>query len=120
MLVYMATEGGSTEEWNDLLEQELHADIQCHLDAHREILVIGDFNGHIAVPAGKLYGIYEASNRNGRRIESLIQSNNLTILNNHQDKCKGKWTWCRGNQKINSGLCSRIKEHSPAHSQYDN
>jgi exonuclease III len=108
-VVYMATEVPSAEEWNDLLEQELHADIQYHLDAHREILVVGDFNGHIAMPAGKLSGVYEASNRNGKRIESLTHSHNLTILNNHQDKCKGKWTWCRGAQRsiVDYALASR-------------
>jgi hypothetical protein len=98
-LVYMATEGASTEEWNDTLEEELQSDIQTHIDARREILLIGDFNGHVATDSGLLHGLYGSSNRNGRRVVGLATHNDLHLLNNFQDKCTGQWTWCRGQHR---------------------
>jgi hypothetical protein len=89
-LIYMSVDSANAEEWNNQLEEGIQADIQAHREAGREIVLIGDFNGHVATNEGLLQGIYESSNRNGRRIEGLVHNNELVILNNILNNIQGK------------------------------
>ena len=82
-------------EWNDYIELQLRADVS---ELHREgymVLLMGDFNGHVAVG---LDDVIQDLDVNGLRLVSLAADNDLTI-GNFSDKCKGQWTWMRGLQK---------------------
>jgi len=78
--VYMGNDTKDNKVSNEKLFQELQEEIDALEKEGIGIIIIGDFNGHIAEGKGK--------DRNGRWLKEIIIKNNLR-LGNDSDKCKG-------------------------------
>lgn len=66
-------------------------------EQNKDIIIIGDFNGHIHSNDGGSQELHE-TNENGRLLIDLIRSHNLTLIYSSEN-CKGTCTWIRANQK---------------------
>ena len=82
--------------------------IENQLEKSENIILIGDYNGHI-----KEIGT-QKENINGKTMKSIIDRHNLFLINT-SDKCTGKVTWQRNEQKstidyvaINEKLIEKI------------
>jgi exonuclease III len=90
--VYMATNSGvQSSVWNNHIRDVLEADMQQLAGEGKHILMLGDFNAHIAALGGK-------EDAEGRVTKDWLRENNLSILNTEQC-CRGLWTWMRGESK---------------------
>lgn len=85
-------------ESNDQIEQELTRDIATLKQEGQAVVLLGDGNGHIAENDGGVKGVERSTDLNGRRLLRLMDKMNLEMVN-RTDKCKGKWTWMRQQQK---------------------
>ena len=83
--------GGENRQTNEAIKNEIEKLIENNDD---RLLILGDFNAHV----GHL-GPQE-EDENGRRINSLIENNGLTLLNSDM-KCKGEITW-QGNHQVSA------------------
>ncbi|KAM7291590.1 hypothetical protein ISCGN_028163, partial [Ixodes scapularis] len=90
---------GSQEEMNQKIYECLMQDIQ-ELQGQHEVIVLGDFNGHLEELDGKM-------DANSRRLMNLARRNNL-VVSNLEEKCEGTVTWTARDQcsSIDYGLLS--------------
>ena len=82
-----------------------------HCDDDELVFIMGDFNAHVGI-----IGEQEL-NYNGKIVLDIMTENNMITLND-TDKCKGKYTWSRGQSKsvidfvlVNSlafGICDQM------------
>ena len=97
--VYMNAEGTKDEKQNEEKTRMLEEDIKRLQGENHEIIIIGDFNGHIQTQeGGGGRKTKQKTNRNGRRLLNMIKNTKLKILNGNY-KVEGKWTWMRKTQK---------------------
>ena len=91
-LVYVATNKKAHDEWNDELYGILNAEMSVLDQLNKNVMIMGDFNGHV-----QWEGTSE-ENKNGKRVRNFTEEHNMDIVN-LTEMCKGKWTWMRNNQK---------------------
>ena len=107
--IYSPTEKSDLETINSFYS-ELNKTIQEH--AHKNLIVMGDFNGQIGVrrpEENTIIGPFTYSNkprsRNGEKITNFAKGNNLIILNTMYKKKKNKmWTWISPDGKIKNEI----------------
>lgn len=87
-VVYMWC-GQADRQQNETLWQCLGEDIKC-LQAEHQVLLLGDFNGHLEDLGG-------VTDRNGQELLATMDRHHL-VLANLQDKCEGRVTWSSGNR----------------------
>ena len=63
-----------------------------------DVMVVGDFNGHIGDGLDGIEGGDQDKNRNGRRLLSFSRETGFRIVNRDM-VCKGKWTWNSGDRR---------------------
>ena len=68
-LVYMGIDSSENTAWNDKIQESLIQEGLEHREQGRQILVFGDFNGHLAWQQGD--GSITALDRNGRRVIAI-------------------------------------------------
>ncbi|XP_068203194.1 uncharacterized protein PF3D7_1120000-like [Palaemon carinicauda] len=90
--VYMDC-GGDREgkERNVVIRAELAKKIE-EVEEDEALIIMGDFNGHLGFLG------YQEENENGKKILEVINNKNLILLN-VDEKCKGTYTWERGDQR---------------------
>lgn len=72
------------------LPQCLHGDVR-RMDQRVEVLIMGDFNGHLETLDGK-------QNGNGRLLRRLTDDLDLEVVN-LRDTCMGQFIWCARNSR---------------------
>ncbi|XP_068205230.1 uncharacterized protein PF3D7_1120000-like [Palaemon carinicauda] len=92
IVVYMDC-GGDREgkERNIEIRAELEKKIE-EVEEDQALIIMGDFNGHLGFLG------YQEENENGKKILEIINNKNLILLN-VDEKCKGAYTWERGDQR---------------------
>ena len=112
--VYFAVDKGENEDFNDNLCETIIDEGNHHKSNGCNLLLLGDFNGHIGAGPDGIEGSQELNN-NGRRIFRICECLNLEIANKFRC-CKGKWTWGRGTDKsiidfalVDSTIKSKLK-----------
>ena len=63
-----------------------------------KILLVGDLNAHVGNDEYGIKGNHETVGPNGEQYRKFINNNNLNLMNN-TDRCKGKWTRIKGDNK---------------------
>ena len=97
--LYMASgEGQKARDWNDKIEELVNNDVHEMYEEGKRIILIGDFNGHIAEEDGGVHGCTHQTNINGERIKRIMKHNNLHMINKIE-QCRGKWTWMARDRK---------------------
>ena len=89
ILVYLSVNDFSL---NKNIIEEINKNINKELDIQQDLLILGDFNGHVGFLGP------QKINKNGELLLDLIDKNNLILQNNHID-CIGEITWERGENK---------------------
>jgi len=95
-VVYLAA--GGTERntnWNEKLLEKIQHEIEVIRNQGLEIIIVGDFNGHIGEKEG---GRVRGWNVQGMSNVKAWKEWGVEMVNRSR-KCKGKWTRMRGNQK---------------------
>ena len=96
-VVYMYMAAGRdpvSVEWNRLLIEKLDREIGLLKDQGKDIMLVGDFNGHIGEPAnGDRHSV--APDRQGREVKAAWARWGLEMVNRSK-KATGKWTRMRG------------------------
>ena len=95
ILVYMSV---NDRERNDQLSKEIDNGIIKYQNREREIVLLGDFNGHVGY-LGK-----HTTNKNGDRVLQLMERHNMILLNDDPD-CKGLITWQQGEKESVIDFC---------------
>ena len=118
-VVYMGVETGKNMEENDKKMQALQQDIQQLENEECQIVMFGDFNGHIEKVEKRIIereGLKikkpHRTNRNGKKLQELGEITGMHILN-EWEKATGAWTWMKGAQKtiIDYGLVNdKVKQ----------
>ena len=94
-LIYLAS--NDTDNTNDKIMTKLNEDTEIWKKETNNIIIMGDFNGHIHKDEGGPQ-IKHKTNRNGKLLIDYIKHNNLRLLNSEK-VCQGTWTWMRADQK---------------------
>ena len=92
-------------ERNDQLSKEIDNGIIKYQNREREIVLLGDFNGHVGY-LGK-----HTTNKNGDRVLQLMERQNMILLNDDPD-CKGP-DMGKNQINTNSPKTSEILLHRP-------
>ena len=93
VLVYMKTgNDNETKKHNKKIIEEIGQIIEEKEIQQKATIVIGDFSGHQG------YLGNQEENMNGKLINKMIQEEDLILLN-IDSRCKGTYTWQRGEQK---------------------
>ena len=83
--------GNEAKVRNKLIIEEIENKLE---NTHEEaVMVLVDFNAHMG------YLGYQIENENGRIVKELLNRQSLILLNS-EEKCKGTYTWQRGEQKV--------------------
>ena len=90
VLVYMKT--GNDNEKKNIIE-EIGQIVEEKEMQQKATIVLGDFNGHLG------YLGNQEENMNGKLINKMIKEEDLILLN-IDSRCKGTYTWQRGEQKV--------------------
>ena len=90
VLVYMKT-GNNETKHNKKIIEEIGQIVKEKEIQQKAKIVLGDFNGHLG------YLGNQEENMNGKLINKMIQED--LILLNIDSRCKGTYTWQRGEQK---------------------
>ena len=80
------------KECNKKMKSEIEKMIEARNENEEPLIVMGDFNGHIG-----LIGM-QKENDNGKMVLEWMNDYNMALLN-LDDKCKGQYTWQRGEQR---------------------
>ena len=80
------------KEFNKKMKSEIEKMIEARNENEEPLIVMGDFNGHIG-----LIGM-QKENDNGKMVLEWMNDHNMALLN-LDDKCKGQYTWQRGEQR---------------------
>ena len=92
VLVYMKTgNDNETKEHNKKIIEEIGQIVEEKEIQQKATILLGDFNGHLG------YLGNPEENMNGKLINKMIQED--LILLNIDSRCKGTYTWQRGEQK---------------------
>ena len=92
ILIYLSVIRGATErKSNKGIMTEIRRGIS-HCDDDELVFIIGHFNVHVGI-----IGEQEL-NYNGKSVLDSMTENNMIMLND-TDKCKGTYTWSRGQSK---------------------
>jgi exonuclease III len=95
-IVYMGVDSTPNTAWNDAIQERILEEGAIHKEQGRQILLVGDFNGHITWKTGP--EDVTPLDRNGRRLTSIANNLELHIMN--ADKiCEGKFTWMKRGQQ---------------------
>ena len=92
ILIYLSVIRGAIEKKSS---QGIMTEIQrgiSQCDDDELVFIMGDFNAHVGI-----IGEQEL-NYNGNIVLDIMIENNIIMLND-TDKCKGTYTWCRGQSK---------------------
>ena len=89
LLVYFSVMNQKEDRTRNSKIQEC---IERQLEKSENIILLGDFNGHIKELQ------MQKENYNGKRLKNIIDRYNLYLINT-SEKCKGKITWQRNEQK---------------------
>ena len=97
-VVYMAAGRDPVSvEWNRILIEKLDREIELLQEQGKDIMLVGDFNGHIGEPAsGDRHRV--APDRQGREVKAAWARWGMEMVNRSK-KATGKWTRMRGDQK---------------------
>ena len=97
-VVYMAAGRDPVSvEWNRLLIEKLDREIELLQEQGKDIMLVGDLNGHIGEPAsGDRHRV--APDRQGREVKAAWARWGMEMVNRSK-KATGKWTRMRGDQK---------------------
>ena len=85
-------EGEIGKEHNKKIIEEIGRIVEEKEIQQKATIVLGDFNGHLG------YLGNQEENMNGKLINKMIQEEDLILLN-IDSRCKGTYTWQRGEQK---------------------
>ena len=92
ILIYLSVIRGATErKSNQGIMTEIRRGIS-RCDDDELVFIMGDFNAHVGI-----IGEQEL-NYNGKIVLDIMTENNMIMLND-TDKCKGTYTWSRGQSK---------------------
>ena len=111
VLVYMKTgNDATTREFNEQITREIQRIIGKYQSGEIGLIVLGDLNGHLG------YLGYQEENSNGRIINDMIEENDLILLN-IDERCRGIYTWERGDSRsaidlvmVNDVAVARFRE----------
>ena len=92
--VYMAAEVPNNEfrVWNEDLYAMIKVEMETIQHEGYEVILIGDFNGHVGSDEDGVPGNRGDINSNGHRLRSFVSNNNLTLLNADKSLCFGTFT----------------------------
>ena len=97
-------------EYNEKISQEMGEIVERVEARERKIIIVGYFNSHLG------YIGYQEENRNGRIMNRFLNKYDL-ILMNIDERCKGVYTWERGEMKsvidyvvVNREMYDRVEE----------
>ena len=111
VVVYWRT-GNEVEvrEYNEKISQEMGEIVERVEARERKIIIVRDFNSHLG------YIGYQEENGNGRIMNRFLNKYDH-ILMNIDDRCKGVYTWERGEMKsvidcvvVNREMYDRVEE----------
>ena len=107
--VYMNTNKPEHEDLNSRICESICTNGAKLREEGCEIMIIGDFNGHLGEESIEGGG---SLNGNGRRVLEICDILGLRLING-SEKCDGKYTWNRGTEKsiIDYVLCSSWVEN---------
>ena len=94
-IIYMNPENSGNEELDQSIADKIVLEGKILQNKGMNILLIGDFNGHIGEDMLKGGGIL---NNNGKHFIEISNSLKLSIAN-CCNVCKGSWTWNRGTER---------------------
>ncbi len=99
-VVYMAAEGSryTDAKWNDMIVEILITEMDILRRMGYNVVIMGDLNGHIKYEDGGVKDGMKTTNTNGRRILKMIEKGEMRMWNK-EDKCIGKWTRMRGEDR---------------------
>ena len=97
--VYMVAKvpDGEFRVWNNELYSMISAELMTIQNEGYEVILVGDFNGHVDNDLEGVEGNKADIKRNGRLLWSFIDVNNLTMLNADKQICSGTFTRLTGN-----------------------
>ena len=96
-VVYMGREG-LPDEWNDQIYEQLRTQVNMIQEQGYDVMITGDFNGHIGDGLDGIEGGDRDQNRNGKRLLNFSREEGFRIVNRDM-QCKGKWTWSSGERQ---------------------
>ena len=76
--------------------EDIREQIKIGKEEKQQILIIGDFN---AMTGEAIEGNKTQVTKGGRQLLKLANRENMIILNNVKEKCKGVWTRVQGQEK---------------------
>ena len=92
--VYMAAEvpDGEFRTWNNELYSMITGELKTIQNEGYDVILVGDFNGHVGNDLEGVEGNKADINSNGRLLRSFVDTNNLTMLNADKQICSGIFT----------------------------
>ena len=109
ILVYMdVNKGKEGQEKNEIIRREIEEKIERN--EKEGLIILGDFNGHLDILEDR------KEDENGKMVMEWTSTYGLILLN-AEEKCSGKYTWSRGEQKsaidfvlVNENMYKRIQK----------